>query len=72
MQPILVRRLSDVDAELKRAQLNHEAPSGGAVRPLYEIIAGERRFPCGQTGRVGQRRRSWCVMCLTSRPPPWH
>jgi ParB family chromosome partitioning protein len=43
MQPILVRRLSD-DAELKRAQLNPEAPSGGAVRPLYEIIAGERRF----------------------------
>ena len=44
MQPILVRRLSDADAELKRAQLNPEAPSGGAVRALYEIIAGERRF----------------------------
>ena len=44
MQPILVRRLSDADAELKRAQLNPGAPSGGAVRALYEIIAGERRF----------------------------
>ena len=44
MQPILVRRLSDADAELKRAQLNPEALNGGAVRALYEIIAGERRF----------------------------
>ncbi len=44
MQPILVRRLSDADAELKRSQLTPEAPSGGAGRPLYEIIAGERRF----------------------------
>lgn len=44
MQPILVRRLSDADAEHKRAQLNPEALNGGAVRALYEIIAGERRF----------------------------
>ena len=42
MQPILVRRLSDADAELKRSQLAPD--TGGALRPLYEIIAGERRF----------------------------
>ncbi|MCB8746378.1 ParB/RepB/Spo0J family partition protein [Rhodoferax sp. U2-2l] len=44
MQPILVRRLSDTTAERKRSELTPEAPSGGAGRPLYEIIAGERRF----------------------------
>jgi ParB family chromosome partitioning protein len=44
MQPILVRRLSDVDSELKRAQQSPDASGGGAVRPVYEIIAGERRF----------------------------
>ncbi|MDD2923781.1 ParB/RepB/Spo0J family partition protein [Rhodoferax sp.] len=44
MQPILVRRLSDADAELKRRQQSPEGGGGGAVRPLYEIIAGERRF----------------------------
>lgn len=44
MQPILVRRLSDADAERKRSQLTPDAPTGGAGRPLYEIIAGERRF----------------------------
>jgi ParB family chromosome partitioning protein len=44
MQPILVRRLSDADAELKRTQLSPDANGGGAVRPVYEIIAGERRF----------------------------
>jgi ParB family chromosome partitioning protein len=43
MQPILVRRLSEADSELKRSQLSPEV-SGGAVRPVYEIIAGERRF----------------------------
>ena len=42
MQPILVRRLSDVDAHLRRSEL---APDhSGALRPVYEIIAGERRF----------------------------
>jgi ParB family chromosome partitioning protein len=49
MQPILVRRLSDEQARQQRAK----APAGatepvllpdGAARPLYEIIAGERRF----------------------------
>jgi ParB family chromosome partitioning protein len=36
MQPILVRQLSDQKAA------NHRAPGSG--RPIYEIIAGERRF----------------------------
>jgi ParB family chromosome partitioning protein len=44
MQPILVRRLSDADSELKRAQMSPDASGGGAVRAVYEIIAGERRF----------------------------
>ncbi|MDD2918842.1 ParB/RepB/Spo0J family partition protein [Rhodoferax sp.] len=48
MQPILVRRLSDADAELKRSQQPPDftggTSGGGVVRPLYEIIAGERRF----------------------------
>lgn len=44
MQPILVRRLSEADSELKRQQLFPDASGGGAVRPVYEIIAGERRF----------------------------
>lgn len=43
MQPILVRRLSDADAELKRSQISPDM-QGGAGRPVYEIIAGERRF----------------------------
>ncbi len=39
MQPILVRRLSDEKARL------HRQPMGdGPVLPLFEIIAGERRF----------------------------
>ena len=42
MQPILVRRLSDADAQIKRSQMAPE--SGGAGHPVYEIIAGERRF----------------------------
>jgi len=42
MQPILVRRLSDADAQAKRSQMAPD--TGGALRPLYEIIAGERRF----------------------------
>ena len=49
MQPILVRRLSDADA---RVQRDKQAQTSGApaldasaaVRPVYEIIAGERRF----------------------------
>jgi ParB family transcriptional regulator, chromosome partitioning protein len=47
MQPILVRRLSDEQAQLRRNQASpgSSAPTGGsAERPLYEIIAGERRF----------------------------
>jgi ParB family chromosome partitioning protein len=39
MQPILVRRLGDEQA-LKRRVAGH----GSEARPLYEIIAGERRF----------------------------
>jgi ParB family chromosome partitioning protein len=46
MQPILVRRLSDEDCANRRSQQSPDALSDGAaaVRPLYEIIAGERRF----------------------------
>lgn len=44
MQPILVRRLSEADSELKRSQQSPNASGGGVVRPVYEIIAGERRF----------------------------
>jgi ParB family transcriptional regulator, chromosome partitioning protein len=43
MQPILVRRLGDADAQLKRSQISSDM-QGGAGRPVYEIIAGERRF----------------------------
>jgi len=39
MQPILVRQLSQADAQAKR---NPDAADAG--RPVYEIIAGERRF----------------------------
>ncbi len=45
MQPILVRRLSEEQARLQRqAQDLTGSASGGSVRPVYEIIAGERRF----------------------------
>jgi len=48
MQPILVRRLSDADAQAKRSQqspdFNAGNSGGGAGRPVYEIIAGERRY----------------------------
>ena len=47
MQPILVRRLSDDQARLHRNKESQgPTPETGAsaVRPLYEIIAGERRF----------------------------
>src|SRR4051794_9803639 len=39
MQPILVRRLSDDQAQRRRAP-----GQGSEARPPYEIIAGERRF----------------------------
>ncbi len=46
MQPILVRRLSDEQAQAQRAKEPQGAGSAGgeSVRPVYEIIAGERRF----------------------------
>ena len=49
MQPILVRRLSDDDARLRRQEQAQQVPAlaGAASRlhqPVYEIIAGERRF----------------------------
>lgn len=50
MQPILVRRLSDEQARLRRNKEQQgsspvaASASGGPVPPLYEIIAGERRF----------------------------
>jgi ParB family chromosome partitioning protein len=43
MQPILVRRLSDEDALKKRAEQTDPAASA-RTEPVYEIIAGERRF----------------------------
>jgi ParB family transcriptional regulator, chromosome partitioning protein len=47
MQPILVRRLSEDRARLRRDNDSGSSngPAGGyADRPLYEIIAGERRY----------------------------
>ncbi|MBD3894123.1 ParB/RepB/Spo0J family partition protein [Hydrogenophaga sp.] len=52
MQPILVRRLSDGQTRLRRAQdatqgpqpVLEAAPPDDPKQPLYEIIAGERRF----------------------------
>ncbi len=45
MQPILVRRLTDEQALAKRqAQDPNGAVGSGTAHPLYEIIAGERRF----------------------------
>jgi len=50
MQPILVRRLDDDQARLHRNK-EPQGPnpvagsvSGGTLRPVFEIIAGERRF----------------------------
>ena len=40
MQPILVRRLGDEQAQKRRPA----GSAAGADRPLYEIIAGERRY----------------------------
>lgn len=45
MQPILVRRLSDEQARQRRDKSQAaSASAGGNDAPLYEIIAGERRF----------------------------
>lgn len=47
MQPILVRRLDDEQARLhrnKESQGPSPATGGSEQRPVYEIIAGERRF----------------------------
>ena len=49
MQPILVRRLNDADSRVHRqAQADQVPPPPGAQsrlgQPVYEIIAGERRF----------------------------
>lgn len=49
MQPILVRRLSDEQARLRRTQDPQQpngakGPAAQVQAPLYEIIAGERRF----------------------------
>jgi ParB family transcriptional regulator, chromosome partitioning protein len=41
MQPILVRRLSDDQA---RARRKNDPHANGDARPVYEIIAGERRY----------------------------
>jgi ParB family transcriptional regulator, chromosome partitioning protein len=43
MQPILVRRLSDEQARSRRKNDPH-ANANGDARPVYEIIAGERRY----------------------------
>jgi ParB family transcriptional regulator, chromosome partitioning protein len=43
MQPILVRRLSDEQARIRRKTDPH-ANANGDARPVYEIIAGERRY----------------------------
>jgi ParB family transcriptional regulator, chromosome partitioning protein len=43
MQPILVRRLSDEQARTRRKSDPH-ANANGDARPVYEIIAGERRY----------------------------
>lgn len=52
MQPILVRRLSDEDSRLRRQAETVQGQAPGQARasatalerPVYEIIAGERRF----------------------------
>jgi ParB family chromosome partitioning protein len=47
MQPILVRRLSEADSVVAREKAQAAGvglPGGGTSRPVYEIIAGERRF----------------------------
>jgi ParB family chromosome partitioning protein len=52
MQPILVRRLDDEQSRLHRAKQKSQGPSpatapsdkAAPVQPVFEIIAGERRF----------------------------
>jgi ParB family chromosome partitioning protein len=44
MQPILVRRLADGAAGRQRERLAQQGEPVSADRPLFEIIAGERRF----------------------------
>jgi ParB family chromosome partitioning protein len=49
MQPILVRRLEEVDGQRRRAAMLSSGSAAGtetlpSSRPVYEIIAGERRF----------------------------
>jgi ParB family transcriptional regulator, chromosome partitioning protein len=49
MQPILVRRISDEQARLRRNNGEPQGASSGSAgdagsRPVYEIIAGERRY----------------------------
>lgn len=49
MQPILVRRLSDDDSRLRRKEQAEQLPAQAGAQsrlnqPVYEIIAGERRF----------------------------
>ncbi|HMA06447.1 MAG TPA: ParB/RepB/Spo0J family partition protein [Ramlibacter sp.] len=49
MQPILVRRVSDEQARLRRQKDTQglspaQAGAGSFDRPMYEIIAGERRY----------------------------
>ncbi|MBA4257443.1 MAG: chromosome partitioning protein ParB [Polaromonas sp.] len=47
MQPILVRRLAEADGLTRLAQLQTgqgQAVADRGARPVYEIIAGERRF----------------------------
>ncbi|MFT4241851.1 MAG: ParB/RepB/Spo0J family partition protein [Acidovorax sp.] len=47
MQPILVRRLSDEQGRLRRQERTSQGPSPATALsegPVYEIIAGERRF----------------------------
>jgi ParB family chromosome partitioning protein len=46
MQPILVRQLDDADAARHRAE--------GSKRPIYEIIAGERRFRAAKLAGLDQ------------------
>ena len=44
MQPILVRQLGEEQARRQRQLQAGAGGSDGAIRPVYEIIAGERRF----------------------------